>query len=415
MRVTDRPVYVHGMMLGMIEVYRDAGVAMLPVLPVIERARGARSSAASFAGELVLAPLSARGTPWMRRLGDISDAFASGLMRVRGVRRQRGVRSRLRALRSRRLAGAAADHRRDRRGARARHPRPRRAARALSAASAGSRRASCRTAWEGEAGRRLMRMKRFAALYDAIDRTTSTNAKVAAMVAVLRRRRRRADAAWAVFFLTGRRLKRLVPSAAIRDWTLAATGLDDWLLDECYAVVGDGAETAALVLDQLPVASRRRRCRSPRGCEDAHPAAARTRSGRRSRRASAAGGARSIGCSASCCSSCSPASCASASRRRWSSARWRRPRGCRRPTIAARLMGEWTPSADWFAALLSHEHTDDDRSRPYPFFLASPLEEPVEALGAVATTGWSSGSGTASARSWSAAAAPSISGRAAKS
>ena len=37
----------------------------------------------------MLAPLSARGTPWMRRLGTISDAFASGLMRVRGVRRQR--------------------------------------------------------------------------------------------------------------------------------------------------------------------------------------------------------------------------------------------------------------------------------------------------------------------------------------
>ncbi len=90
MRVTDRPVYVHGMMLGMIEAYRDAGVAMLPVRPVIERAKGARSTAASFAGELVLAPLSARGTPWMRRLGDVSDAFASGLMRVRGVRRQRG-------------------------------------------------------------------------------------------------------------------------------------------------------------------------------------------------------------------------------------------------------------------------------------------------------------------------------------
>jgi putative mRNA 3-end processing factor len=87
--VTDRAVYVHGMMLGMIDVYRDSGVDMLPVKPVIERARGARSAAASFAGELVLAPLSARGTPWMRRLGDVSDAFASGLMRVRGVRRQR--------------------------------------------------------------------------------------------------------------------------------------------------------------------------------------------------------------------------------------------------------------------------------------------------------------------------------------
>jgi putative mRNA 3-end processing factor len=50
----------------------------------VERPRGA-----SLAGELVLAPLSARGTPWMRRLGPLSDGLASGLMRVRGVRRQR--------------------------------------------------------------------------------------------------------------------------------------------------------------------------------------------------------------------------------------------------------------------------------------------------------------------------------------
>jgi putative mRNA 3-end processing factor len=83
-RVTDRPVLVHGMMAGMIEVYRSAGISMLPVKVVTERPRGT-----SFVGELVLAPLSARGTPWMRRLGDLSDAFASGLMRVRGVRRQR--------------------------------------------------------------------------------------------------------------------------------------------------------------------------------------------------------------------------------------------------------------------------------------------------------------------------------------
>jgi putative mRNA 3-end processing factor len=90
MRVTDRPIFVHGMMLGMIDAYRDAGVAMLPVRPVIEQSGRGRSAASSFAGELVLAPLSARGTPWMRRLGDVSDGFASGLMRVRGVRRQRG-------------------------------------------------------------------------------------------------------------------------------------------------------------------------------------------------------------------------------------------------------------------------------------------------------------------------------------
>jgi putative mRNA 3-end processing factor len=82
--LVDRPIFVHGMMIPMIEAYRDAGVVMAPTLPLIDKPRGT-----SFAGELVLAPLSARGTPWMRRLGNISDGLVSGLMRVRGVRRQR--------------------------------------------------------------------------------------------------------------------------------------------------------------------------------------------------------------------------------------------------------------------------------------------------------------------------------------
>jgi len=78
--------------------------------------------------------------------------------------------------------------------------------------------------------------------------------KVAAMVAYFKEAPP-ADAAWAVFFLTGRRLKRLVSYPAIHAWTLAATGLESWLLEESYAVVGDGAETAALVLDQVAVVS----------------------------------------------------------------------------------------------------------------------------------------------------------------
>ena len=83
-QVTDVPIFVHGMMIPMIDAYREAGVQMLPAQALVDKPRGT-----SFAGELVLAPLSARGTPWMRRLGDISDALTSGLMRVRGVRRQR--------------------------------------------------------------------------------------------------------------------------------------------------------------------------------------------------------------------------------------------------------------------------------------------------------------------------------------
>src|SRR5436190_7245209 len=93
-------------------------------------------------------------------------------------------------------------------------------------------------------------MKRFAALFAAIDHTTSTNLKVEAMADYFRLAAPN-DSAWAVFFLTGRRLKRLIAGRAIGAWTLAATGLPEWLLADSYAVVGDGAETATLILDQL--------------------------------------------------------------------------------------------------------------------------------------------------------------------
>jgi DNA ligase-1 len=223
-------------------------------------------------------------------------------------------------------------------------------------------------------------MKRFAALYDAIDRSTSTNTKVAAMVQYFRTAPP-ADAAWAVFFLTGRRLKRLVPSAAIRDWTMAATGIDEWLLHECYAVVGDGAETSALVLDQIAVAGSddtaladwvERRILPLRG---ATPASQQAEVGgwwrtldrlQRFVLLKILTGELRVGVSQTLVV------------RALAQAAALPP-----TTIAARLMGDWTPTADWFAGLLLQEQTDDDRSRPYPFFLASPVEDSVETLGPV--------------------------------
>jgi putative mRNA 3-end processing factor len=80
----DGPIHLHGAMCALTDAYRDAGVAMAPAERITDEMRGKR-----LARSLVLAPLSARGTPWMRRLPNASDAFASGLMRVRGVRRQR--------------------------------------------------------------------------------------------------------------------------------------------------------------------------------------------------------------------------------------------------------------------------------------------------------------------------------------
>ena len=82
--LADGPIHLHGAMWAMTETYREMGIAMAPAERVTEGMRGR-----ALAESLVLAPLSARGTPWMRRLPRASDAFASGLMRVRGVRRQR--------------------------------------------------------------------------------------------------------------------------------------------------------------------------------------------------------------------------------------------------------------------------------------------------------------------------------------
>ena len=53
-------------------------------------------------------------------------------------------------------------------------------------------------------------MNRFAALFAAIDGTNATNAKVEAIARYFADAPP-ADAAWAIYFLTGRRLKRLVP------------------------------------------------------------------------------------------------------------------------------------------------------------------------------------------------------------
>lgn len=88
-RLTDRPAFLHGALIDLVDDYRAAGVAMLPTRPASELGPKARSGDAA-RGELVLAPPSAIATPWVRRFGDCSTAFASGWMQLRGVRRRRG-------------------------------------------------------------------------------------------------------------------------------------------------------------------------------------------------------------------------------------------------------------------------------------------------------------------------------------
>ncbi|HUP91532.1 MAG TPA: ligase-associated DNA damage response exonuclease [Solimonas sp.] len=84
-QLSGETVYVHGAIYPLTEIYRAAGVRMLPALPVAQQPSGF-----DFRGQLVLAPPGAGGTPWMKRFRPFRTGFASGWMRIRGNRRRRG-------------------------------------------------------------------------------------------------------------------------------------------------------------------------------------------------------------------------------------------------------------------------------------------------------------------------------------
>jgi putative mRNA 3-end processing factor len=79
------PIVVHGAVEPLNAAYRAAGVALPPTHRVTALPKEDLRRA------LVVAPPSVLGSPWLRRFGEASDAFASGWMALRGARRRRGV------------------------------------------------------------------------------------------------------------------------------------------------------------------------------------------------------------------------------------------------------------------------------------------------------------------------------------
>jgi putative mRNA 3-end processing factor len=80
------PIYTHGAVERLVRDYRDSGINLPATLYVGDAPKNTDWSRA-----LILAPPSAHGTPWSRRFGAFSTAFASGWMRIRGTRRRRAV------------------------------------------------------------------------------------------------------------------------------------------------------------------------------------------------------------------------------------------------------------------------------------------------------------------------------------
>lgn len=80
------PILTHGAVEATNAVLRAQGLALPPTRQVTSA-----MSRADFAGALVVAPPSALAGRWLAKFGDVSTAFASGWMALRGIRRRRGV------------------------------------------------------------------------------------------------------------------------------------------------------------------------------------------------------------------------------------------------------------------------------------------------------------------------------------
>jgi len=218
----------------------------------------------------------------------------------------------------------------------------------------------------------------FASLFTRLDETTRTKEKLQALKSYFQDAAP-ADAIWAVYFLSGRRVKRLVKTSSLREWVLEYSGISPWLFSECYETVGDLAETIALI---LPFPAREvdlslQRCVEERLLplrEATEPEQKEIvfntwetlpLSQRLIWNKLLTGGFR-VGVSQRLVVR--------------ALAEWN---GLDPSVVAHRMMGNWKPSRKFFRALCSSDTTDSEIARPYPFFLAYPLETRPESLGEI--------------------------------
>ena len=223
-------------------------------------------------------------------------------------------------------------------------------------------------------------MRAFAALYQRLEHSTGTLDKRAAIADYVRQAPP-ADAVWALWLLSGGKLARIASSSELRHWASEVSGQPLWLVEDCYDHVGDLAETLALLVGEpdagvvadiplhrwitqhlLPVAGTDVEAR-----REVVVTAWRTLSdGERLVFNKLLTGALRVGVSLRVVQQ----ALADLS-------------GVPVAVLAQRMLGNWSPTPEFLADLMSTEALESDREQPYPFFLASPLETSVESLGAV--------------------------------
>lgn len=220
-------------------------------------------------------------------------------------------------------------------------------------------------------------MHKFMELIEQLDSTTSTNEK-AHFIAAYFKQASAGDAAWALFFLSGHRLKRFISSPKLWAWCMQETKIPPWLIEECYAHVGDSAELIALLIQEKEHQTETRTLSQwmddfilpLKDKTEEEQRQLVTRVWKRQTRFERflmnkiLGGSFRLGVSALITV-------------KGLSQAFDIPL----PALNIKLAGEWQPTADFFTHLISEHTAPSNPLNPYPFFLAAHMEGDPEQLG----------------------------------
>ena len=218
-------------------------------------------------------------------------------------------------------------------------------------------------------------MHQFSALFTALDQTTKTNAKVAALAAYFNTAPED-DRLWTIALLSGRRPKRTITVSKLREWAAEVAGIPQWLFEESYPIVGDLAETIALILPEPKSRFEQSLTEWINGIKSlaSHDEDVRRdfiltawdgldRRERLVFNKLITGGFR-VGVS-----------------QKLMTRALSRATGVEEVELAHRLMGNWSPDDVTFDQLILKPDPDADLSKPYPFYLAYQLDGTPDSLG----------------------------------
>lgn len=233
-------------------------------------------------------------------------------------------------------------------------------------------------------------MTLFASLLFTLGTSTKTNDKLQALSTYFAHADEK-DKVWVIALFSGRRPRRTVSGTQLAVWCCELVDLPIWLFQECYHTVGDLSETIALLIPEsstsFPIGGGREGAGGAR--EAHHPLHYYVEQFQQLEKATEPEKKTFILQSWLELSSrerfvfnklLSGTFRVGVSQKLMVNALARTVQ-LEPSVIAHRISGNWDPATTSFEQLLSEQSTQTDHSKPYPFYLAYALENPLQDLG----------------------------------